>query len=112
MLLLDSPTLHSSLLAESAVAFSMVRHPFERLASAYQSKFVKVLHNFLSKQSIHLTQPHGPRESCGKVSGENQWTRLLNNKVSFARFAELVLHTHAQNCPRLQDCTVDEAAFR
>ena len=67
------------LLAASIVSFSMVRHPFERLVSAYQDKVM------------------------GGTAGRNTWAadllRRRSNNTSFPSFLSMVVEQAARVCP-------------
>jgi len=77
-------------LAHTSVSFSLVRHPWERLASAYQDKF------------LHGNDAEQVRK------GKPVYRALLKHNISFPAFAQLVLSTAAQNCANLTNCTIDE----
>lgn len=67
------------LLAAASVSFSMVRHPFERLVSAYQDKVM------------------------GGTWRENRWAgKLLKRKYknsSFSAFVQMIVETAGKTCP-------------
>ena len=71
-------------LFEKSLSFSVVRHPFERLVSAYQNK---VADDQNSKRSKYLTSRYGA--------------------VSFATFAKMILDKSEKNCPQMNNCELD-----
>ena len=72
-------------LFETSLSFSVVRHPFERLVSAYQNK-VADQHN--STRGNYLKSHYGA--------------------VSFAIFAKMILDQSEKNCPQMNNCKLDE----
>lgn len=73
-------------LAESTVSFSMVRHPFERLTSAYQDKVVD----------------DGQRGIVGFQVRD--WMHENYGNLSFSNFLRTVLHFGSFQCSSIQNC--------
>ena len=71
-------------LFETSLSFSVVRHPFERLVSAYQNK---VADHQNAKRRKYLTSKYGA--------------------VSFAIFAKWILDQSKENCPQMNNCKLD-----
>ena len=71
-------------LFEKSLSFSVVRHPFERLVSAYQNK---VADHQNSKRRKYLASEYGA--------------------YSFDIFAKMILHQSEKNCPQMNKCKLD-----
>ena len=69
------------------MSFSIVRHPFERLASAYQNKFVDCNNSICKKYAKNLEVHYG----------EN----------SFGKFVQMILDQSEKNCQQLNNCKLD-----
>jgi len=74
-------------LAQSVITFSVVRHPFERLVSAYQDKVVDVSDTSYTMVRYNLQRRYG--------------------KVSFYNFARQILHHSRHNCRSILSCHMD-----
>ena len=71
-------------LFDTSLSFSVVRHPFERLVSAYQNKFVD-----------------HPKSSYG---------RYLNSHyggISFSNFVQMILDQSEKKCQQLNNCSLN-----
>jgi len=71
-------------LAESSVSISVVRHPFERLASAYRDKIES---GVLKKASLMIEEDSG--------------------RVSFPNFVTFILNKARRTCRRVSSCNLD-----
>ena len=71
-------------LFEKSLSFSVVRHPFERLVSAYQNKFAD---HKTSRYATYLKSHYGA--------------------ISFAMFVKMILEQSEKNCQQMNSCKMD-----
>ena len=71
-------------LFDTCLSFSIVRHPFERLVSAYQNKFAD-----------------------HKNSGYGRYLKSHYGEISFTNFAQMILDQSEKKCQRLNNCLFD-----
>lgn len=75
-------------LAEHTISFSMVRHPFERLVSAYQDKLVDQTDKFYKRVVDYLIDNYGA--------------------VTFENFVSMILTKSRRRCRRMNRCGLDK----
>jgi len=75
-------------LAKHSTSFSMVRHPFERLVSAFQDKLVDGSDKFYKRVVDHIINTFG--------------------EISFENFVYMILRNSKTRCRRLKGCGLDK----
>lgn len=75
-------------LAEHTTSFSMVRHPFERLVSAYQDKLVDQTDPFYTRVVNHIVNTYGA--------------------VTFENFVHMILDKSRRQCRQMNKCGLDK----
>jgi len=75
-------------LAKSSTSFSMVRHPFERLVSAFQDKMVDGTDPSYFNVRNYIIEKYG--------------------EVTFPNFVNMILHKSISKCRTLNSCRIDK----
>ena len=83
-----------SQLAQSTISFSMVRHPWERLVSAYQSKYEKHLNKSLRNDKAY-----------------RHYVRPMLKKQGNVTFSRFIAHVLQQAATRVRSCSVPVLLF-
>jgi len=76
------------MLAKSTTSFSMVRHPFERLVSAYQDKLVDGADPSYFRVKKHIMEKYG--------------------EVTFPNFIRMILYKSRTKCESMSTCRLDK----
>lgn len=75
-------------LVKSSTSFSIVRHPFERIVSAYQDKIVDQSDPFFTRIVEHIIDQYGG--------------------INFSNFAQMILDVSAKKCRSPNKCGLDK----